>query len=101
MGLTHTDVGGAVLDAWHFTPEFVEAVTRHHGPFGDTCLLTRVVAAGEALAQCHEDGGSAEPSLFLGEALALVGLSAAHAEALLDQVRAVIDSLAGFLTEAG
>lgn len=101
LGMTHPEVGGAVLAAWHFTPEFVEAVANHHGPFEGTCLLTRVVAAGEALAQCHDDGGSAEPSLFLGEALALVGLSPAHAETLLEQVRAEIDSLAGFLTETG
>lgn len=32
LGLTHAEVGSALLDAWHLPPKLVEAVGLHHAP---------------------------------------------------------------------
>ena len=98
FGTTHPDVGAEVLAAWGLPPGFVRAVQGHHRPIREAQgSLSKVVVAGEALAQRLDDTLPYEPAVDVAEALAAVGLARVGARELLDEMRTEIGALGRFL----
>jgi HD-like signal output (HDOD) protein/CheY-like chemotaxis protein len=55
LGVTHADLGGALLSLWGLPPRIVEGVTYHHGPtqsdYGGLCAVSTVHAADAFVSQ--------------------------------------------------
>lgn len=97
FGITHAEVGAAVLREWKFPPVFVRAVADHHRPPTDVAdQLTRVVIAGERLA--HRLTGEGDgPPLDPAEALEVLGIPASAERSILTEMDAEMDALEQFL----
>jgi putative nucleotidyltransferase with HDIG domain len=98
FGATHAQVGAEVLRAWRLPPAFVRSVSDHHRPPDQlTDALSRVVAAGEALAACLEGAEHHEATADVSEALETAGVRSASPDDLLLEMRRDLVQLAWFL----
>lgn len=61
LGVSHAEVGAWLAQHWHFAPEVVEAIARHHNPPDSEQLsLTDLVHAANALAHALDLAGVAQ-----------------------------------------
>jgi len=98
FGATHAEAGAAALQAWNLPPRLVRAVRDHHEPLeSHTDALTKVVVAGEALADLVDDLGPSEPVCALDVALDALGVAARETAALVAQARREFDRTARLL----
>ena len=79
LEVNHAEVGSALLEQWHFSPDLVAAVRFHHDPFAAHPheRLAALVHLGDLLAYCigHGYGYQAFAVRGRGEAFELLGLS--------------------------
>jgi len=87
LGLSHTDLGLWLMEAWEMPREIVEAVREHHNPEfgGDYAVYPKLVYIANQLLKRHGIG-DAEGIEIDERLLAAVGLDAMRAEAALGSV---------------
>lgn len=94
LGITHTDMGAAALEAWRFPPAFVRAVAdHHHAPERVGNSLGRLVVAGQAVAGLLGDLPVHVPPTDVDSAFDAVGLPAEHARPIALAARREIEEL--------
>ena len=98
FGVTHVEVGAAALSVMRFPADIVEAIGSHHAPPAQvTSPLGRVLVAADAVA-IEIDNFASEQNAALEEALEALEMPAGASAALVAEVRADQENLAGFLT---
>jgi len=104
LGLTHAEVGAAVLEDWQLDRGIIQAVRDHHAdPVGDTTQasdrLSRIVAAAVVLSEIALDGSDMERVANLFERMdGLCADSDALVERLLDSLVSHIQETAESLS---
>jgi HD-like signal output (HDOD) protein/prolyl-tRNA editing enzyme YbaK/EbsC (Cys-tRNA(Pro) deacylase) len=99
MGMTHTELGLWLVEAWDMPVEIIEAVREHHDPDyeGDFAVYPNLVYLANVLLSRHGIGDS-ESGEMPRALLERVGLTAEKAEAALESVMAgseALDFMAG------
>lgn len=94
MGMTHTELGLWLVEAWDMPVEIVEAVREHHDPTyeGDYAVYPHLVYLANALLKRYGIGDS-ETEEMPADLLQRVGISQEKAEAALESVMAGHEAL--------
>jgi HD-like signal output (HDOD) protein len=104
LGLDHAEVGGLLMEQWHFPSSLVLPCRHHHDDSDcppDLLLDTAVVVVGNAVADKAEIGQSGNPAANEADhALDRLGLSSANLDELSMEILEKRERMEGFLEAA-
>jgi len=104
LGLDHAEVGGLLMEQWHFPPSLVLPCRHHHDDSECPQALlqdTAVVAVGNAVAEKAEIGQSGNPGTNQAcRGLERLGLSSANLDELTVEILEKRERMEGFLEAA-
>lgn len=98
FGTTHVEVGVDLMTHLRMPSQIVSSVAQHHSsPQHINGSLSKVVAAGIALADLYEKGSAYDPGPDLGEVLGVLGLPHVSPKELLADLHAEARTMSGAL----